>query len=104
MEEKQHFNVKKYYGAKDFFAALCEDKDDYYLLIAKTYGISILTERDIERCLNGNNICIAHITTSYRAKAEIEFKMTEEKTLFKLIKIKDEEEFDHLVKILEWIL
>ena len=104
MEEKQHLNIKKYYGTDNFFAALCKDKDDYYILIAKTYGIDILTERDIERCLNRNDICIAHIVTSYRAKAEIDFKMVEDKTLFKLIKIEDEEEFDRFIKILEWVL
>ena len=104
MEEKQNIHILKYYGNNNFFAALCENKDDYYILIAKTYGIDILTERDIERCLNKNNICLAHIVTSYRAKAEIDFKMVEDKTLFKLIKIKDEDEFDHLVKVLECIL
>jgi hypothetical protein len=104
MEEKQNIHILKYYGNNNFFAALCKNKDDYYILIAKTYGIDILTDRDIERCLNKNNICLAHIVTSYRAKAEIDFKTVEDNTLFKLIKIKDEDEFDHLVKALECIL
>lgn len=104
MEEKQNFHIIKYHGNDNFFAALCyKDIKTYYMLIAKTNGLDIFTEYDTEGCYSKYGFQVAEIVKSYTARAEIQFKYSD-KTLFKLINIKDEDEFDHLVKILECIL
>lgn len=105
MEEKQNIHILKYYGNNNFFAALCrKNMNTYYMLVARTKGLDIYTEQDVVDCTNGYGIHIAEIVKSYTARAEIKFKYDSQKTLFKLINIKDEDEFDHLVKVLECIL
>ncbi len=104
MEEIQNFDIIKYHGNNNFFAILChKNKENYYKIVSKTRSLSIFTEQKTQRITNGRGICLAEIVKSYSARAEINFKC-EDKTLFKIINIKDENEFDHIVKVLECIL
>jgi hypothetical protein len=45
MEEIQNFDIIKYHGNNNFFAILChKNKENYYMIVAKTRSLSIFTE------------------------------------------------------------
>ena len=96
--------ILKYKGNDDYIIGITKEDNQKYIFFAYITDISLKSEQDECEALDCFDRRVARFTTYKNFILEFLLKEGKNNTIFHLIKIEDEKEYDTIVKFLEFIL
>lgn len=96
--------ILKYKGNDDYIIGITKKDNQKYIFFAYIANITLKSEQDECEAFDGFDRRVARFTTYKNFILEFLLKEGKNNTIFHLIKIEDEKEYDTIVKFLEFIL
>ena len=96
--------ILKYKGNDNYITGIIKEDNQKYVFFAYIAGISLNNEQNEYKTTDCFNRIISKFTTYKNFTLEFLLKEGKNNTIFHLIEIEDEKEYDTIVKFLEFIL
>lgn len=96
--------ILKYKGNDNYIIGIAKEDNQKYVFFAYIAGISLDSEQDECEAFDRFDRRMARFTTYKNSMLKFLLKEGKNNTIFHLIKIEDEKEYDTIVKFLEFIL